>query len=385
MAEKILLVDDDPETVRLITVVLKRQGYEVIPAYEGPMCIHVAQTDKPDLILLDIMMPGMDGYQVTRMLRENPETTNIPILMFSAKNQVEDRVMGYESGIDDYLTKPIHPAELVARIKSLIARSKVFGSSFGEKGHTIGILAAKGGVGGSTFTLNLAISYHQQCDKQVIAAEMSPGQGAWQSALHLNNSNGINRLLRLTPGAITTSMVKEQLHLYTNGVELLTAGHRTEDIKLLTHTEQLNKVVRLLPLLASLVLLDFGTGSLLNLEELLAACDEIYLLILPTPLSLNKARSLLDELSDYGITRTKPIKIVLMQHTLEHALTPKAEIEAFLQHKIEFEIPASPEIAFQAETLGKPQISIHPDSGLAKRFAEIAQQIDHPKENSEQD
>jgi CheY-like chemotaxis protein/MinD-like ATPase involved in chromosome partitioning or flagellar assembly len=382
MMEKILLVDDDAETVRLITAVLNRQGFEVIAAYEGPTCIHVAQTEQPDLILLDIMMPGMDGYQVTRILRENPETTNIPIIMFSAKNQVDDRVRGYEAGIDDYLTKPIHPAEMVARVKSLITRSKMLGSTFGEKGHTIGILAAKGGIGASTFTLNLAITCHQQLDKEVIAAEMRPGHGSWQVVLKLNEANGINRLLRLSASAITTATVKDQLHAYAPGIHLLIARNRTEDVKLLIETEQLNKVTKLLPLLAPLIFLDFGAGDLLNLEELVTNCDEIFLLIHPYPSALLKARRYLDDLTEWGFIKTKPITLVMMHHALERVQTSRTDIEEFLLKRIAFQIPNVPEIALLAETQGKSQISIQPESNLVKSYLEIAQHIHHPASNN---
>jgi DNA-binding response OmpR family regulator len=84
----------------------------------------MAQTDKPDLILLDIMMPEMDGYEVARKLRSDPSTNNIPIIMFTAKTQVDDKVEGFEAGADDYLTKPTQPRELFAHVKAVLARGK---------------------------------------------------------------------------------------------------------------------------------------------------------------------------------------------------------------------------------------------------------------------
>ncbi|MCE1253871.1 MAG: response regulator, partial [Anaerolineae bacterium] len=147
MSEKILIVDDDLETIRLIGMVLQRQGYQIITATNGNEAINLASREQPNLILLDLMMPDMDGYQVTRQLRENPRTSKIHILMFSAKGQVEDKITGYESGVDEYLTKPIHPAELVARIKSVLSRSTSSEASSVKKGYTIGIISAKGGLG----------------------------------------------------------------------------------------------------------------------------------------------------------------------------------------------------------------------------------------------
>jgi len=124
MPEKILIVDDDVETLRLVGLMLQRQGYEIAAASNGTQAIAMAQSELPDLIVLDIMMPDMDGYQVTKQLRGMSETSSTPILMFTAKSQVDDKVAGYDAGVDDYLTKPVHPAELVAHIKALLSRTR---------------------------------------------------------------------------------------------------------------------------------------------------------------------------------------------------------------------------------------------------------------------
>src|SRR5690349_3477131 len=109
MAEKILIVDDDLETLRLVGMMLEKQGYSILAASSGSEAINKAQSERPDIILLDVMMPDMDGYEVTRALRAGAKTADIPILMFTAKSQVDDKIAGYNAGVDDYLTKPVHP------------------------------------------------------------------------------------------------------------------------------------------------------------------------------------------------------------------------------------------------------------------------------------
>jgi CheY-like chemotaxis protein len=94
MPEKILIVDDDLETLRLVGMMLQRQGYTIVAANSGAQALSMAITEQPDLILLDVMMPEMDGYEVARQLRADPGLTQIPILMFTAKSQVEDKVTG---------------------------------------------------------------------------------------------------------------------------------------------------------------------------------------------------------------------------------------------------------------------------------------------------
>src|SRR5574341_1693916 len=123
MSEKILIIDDDLDTLRLVGIMLQRQGYQISAATNGEQGLAKALEEKPDLVLLDVMMPDMDGYEVTRRLRKNPATSSTPILMFTAKTQLDDKVTGFEVGADDYLTKPTHPTELLAHVRSLLARA----------------------------------------------------------------------------------------------------------------------------------------------------------------------------------------------------------------------------------------------------------------------
>ena len=108
MAEKILIIDDDLDTLRLVGLMLQRQGYQIVAASNGTLGLGAA-SEKPDLILLDIMMPDMDGYEVARQLRDNPDTKHTPILMFTAKTQLDDKVAGFEVGADDY-SDEAHPS-----------------------------------------------------------------------------------------------------------------------------------------------------------------------------------------------------------------------------------------------------------------------------------
>src|SRR3990172_4688022 len=123
MSERILIVDDDNDSLKLIGLMLQRHGYEVIAANAGNQGIAKATSESPDLIILDVMMPDMNGYEVCRRLRANPATQSIPIIMFTAKTLIDDKVAGFEAGADDYLTKPTHPAELASRVKTILQRS----------------------------------------------------------------------------------------------------------------------------------------------------------------------------------------------------------------------------------------------------------------------
>ncbi|MFI5199679.1 MAG: response regulator transcription factor, partial [Candidatus Limnocylindrales bacterium] len=123
MAAKILVVDDDPNVQRLLTYTLKQEGYEVLVASDGQEGYRLWGAETPALILLDIMLPKLDGYQVAAKIRtDEGSAAHVPIIMLTAEREVEQKVKGLRAGADDYLIKPFHPAELLARIKSLLAR-----------------------------------------------------------------------------------------------------------------------------------------------------------------------------------------------------------------------------------------------------------------------
>ncbi|MDJ0720744.1 MAG: response regulator [Desulfobacterales bacterium] len=117
---RILVVDDDPMNVKLVEGILKKDGYESIKAFGGEEALAKVRSERPDLILLDVMMPGMDGYEVTRRLKADSATAAIPIIMITALNGTEDKVCGLECGADEFLTKPVNAAELLARTKSML-------------------------------------------------------------------------------------------------------------------------------------------------------------------------------------------------------------------------------------------------------------------------
>ena len=122
-AGTILVIDDEKDLIELVRYNLEKEGFDVIGAPDGKAGLEVARAHRPDLILLDLMMPGMDGLEVCRRLREDARTAGIPVILLTAKATEADRVVGLEMGADDYVTKPFSPRELVARVKVRLRRA----------------------------------------------------------------------------------------------------------------------------------------------------------------------------------------------------------------------------------------------------------------------
>ena len=122
-SKKILVVDDEPDLVELVSYNLKKEGFKVSTAPDGEEGLEKARKGAFDLIILDLMLPGIQGVELCRMLRNNPKTESLPIIMLTAKGEVSDKIRGLETGADDYMTKPFSPKELIARVKALLRRS----------------------------------------------------------------------------------------------------------------------------------------------------------------------------------------------------------------------------------------------------------------------
>jgi len=126
MNKKILVIDDTPSSLRLTGYTLEKKGYQIITASDGLEGLRKAREEHPDLIILDVMLPGLDGYEVCHQLRQKPETATLPILMISAKAHQDDKDIALRVGADDYLTKPVEPSTIVARVESLLTSTSQF-------------------------------------------------------------------------------------------------------------------------------------------------------------------------------------------------------------------------------------------------------------------
>lgn len=125
MVQRILVVDDDRSIVKVLTSYLERSGYQALSAYDGEMALHQLRRERPDLVILDLMMPNRDGWEVTKIVRSDKTLAAMPIIMLTARVEDTDKIVGLELGADDYITKPFNAHEVVARVKSLLRRVKM--------------------------------------------------------------------------------------------------------------------------------------------------------------------------------------------------------------------------------------------------------------------
>jgi MinD-like ATPase involved in chromosome partitioning or flagellar assembly len=326
-----------------------------------------------------VMMPDMDGYEVTRRLRQDPQTANIPIIMFTAKTQLEDKVAGFEVGADDYLTKPTHPSELQAHVKALLSRSgqreKKSTAADVQRAHTIGVLAVRGGLGVSTISINLAAGLFSRSQSDVALAEMVPGRGTLGMDLGLANQKALVKLLSGTPSEITRDRVKTALIPHISGVKLLLASEHPSDVHLISQVAQYEALFEKLSFLARYVVLDLDSGLPPFALKLLPSCKDIVIVLEGVQNSILQTKTLIEELNKTGIKKER-ISIVLNHRIRSDTQVPTSVVEEkLLGHPITVTITPAPELLTQAVRMQTAAILCQPDGIIARQILKLADHL----------
>lgn len=381
MAEKILLVDDDPDTISLFNLLLARQGFQVVVAKTGVEALELAHKELPDLIILDIMLPGVDGFDVAVNLHRTPDTATIPILMVTARTAVEDKIKGYEVGADIYLTKPVQQMDLLANIRVLLMQRKARKVDTSSHGYVVGVLAARGGLGVSTVALSLAVSDAKKYGEKVIAAELRPGHGCWVDELHLAPDAGLSELLKLNAAQITPAVVESHLVGTDYRVRMLLASNLSDEPVLSSETGQYEEIISGLSSLAALVVLDIGGYFSAAFPQIIERCNELVVVTEPQPVAVKQTARLLDLLRNHGVGTTRPLNVLSVNHTRSDTTLSISQIEELLKRPVTLGVPPALELSSHAMRVGMPMVMCQPESLMAQQINKLTETVKRHRES----
>lgn len=384
MSEKVLIIDDDTDTLRLVGLMLQHQGYSITTAASGQQGIAKAAADVPDVILLDVMMPEMDGYEVARRLRSDPRTHKTPILMFTAKSLLNDRVAAFEVGADDYLTKPTNPGDLQAHVRQLLERGReeraaatpAAAEPTAAAAHTrkIGVLAARAGMGVSAVAVNLAAALQMRGQAEVIVAELTPGQGTLGMDLGLPSPRALSELLQSPVEAVTPERVGASLVRHNCGMRVLLASDSPREAGLAAHAEQMEAIFRGLDGLSSYLVLDLGAGLPPWAATMLRSCDDWIVVTDAGPNTLQHTHILLGELAALGIAM-EDVRVLLNHRVRFDTQFPVADAEQALGHPISFTLRPAPELMLAATRRHLPGVLAMPEDPVAQQILKMADEL----------
>ena len=379
MPPLILIVDDNKLNLKLASRVLEKEGYETSTALNGEDALKKAMARPPDLALLDVMMPDMDGYELCRRLRADPKHAALPIIMLTALAQVQDKLNAFEAGADDYLTKPFEPAELRARIKSLLRYRDLPSAPPEEEllAYKIAVFSLRGGVGTSTLATNLAAGLTELWGDSTTLVDLAffNGQSALMLDLPLRNTWG--DLANIPTEEIDTDLLEQVMLRHIHGVRVLAAPRHAVDGELISE-EKVKHVIKLLekryPYLVFDLSHDFSPTNLAALD----AADKILLLLSPEMASVRCAGMALDVFRDLEYPAEK-IELVL-NWTFSGQGLPRGEIEVALKRKLPIVIPHVPDTLVASLTLGKPPILHETETPLGALLEDLSYYWSEPEQ-----
>lgn len=330
---RILIVDDDPTISKLLMLVLEQAGFRAVGAPTGEAAYRLATTEKFDLAILDVMLPGMDGYTLCRKLRQTPSTSLMPILILTAQGDTRDKLAGFNAGADDYLTKPFEPMELGYRVKALLARSQPqpAGAKLRtQRGQLWTVFGAKGGVGKTTLAVNVAVELAKDPNLRVVLVDADFAFGDIGAHLNLSPSRTI---LDLVPRVddMDEELLRQVLIRHESNVRVLLAPYRPEDEERIS-AEAVQKIVDMLVSVSDYVIADCAASYDDRTLNLLEHADQIIMVLTPEMGPVKNTSTFLDLARQLGIPAHR-IHVVLNRADSAVGVAA-AEIEHALQKEI---------------------------------------------------
>ncbi len=381
-ATKVLVVDDDLNIQRVLVFTLKQEGFEVLVASDGATGVEIARSEQPDLILMDVAMPRLDGYAATQQIRTTEQGHRVPIIMLSSEADVGERVKGLRAGADDDIVKPFHPLELIARIKALLARGGGSASRTSDEQATLGRLCvfygAKGGVGTTTIALNSAISMSRDLKRRIalVDANLQFGDMRVFLDLGLDNASIVNAI---GEPDLDSDLLHKLMVKHHTGIELLLAPPSPEAADIVVerqrqHPEALSNVLNLSRKLYDYTLVDMvKTIDDFNLQ-LFDEADVIFVVMTADLSCLKNVRLVLETMDSLGYQRSK-VQLVLNRSNAYTGINVN-NAESALGRKIDHQIINEYRASISALNSGEPFMSSRPDGPLGRSVTEFARAVD---------
>lgn len=371
MTKKILIVDDEPITIRLVRAALAKTGYEILSASNGREAFESIQAKKPDLIILDVMLPDINGFEICARLRQDPLTKMLPVMMLTTLNTVEEKVKGFQAGADDYLPKPFSPDELLMRVQVLIRRSEPLIEAQREEtqGKLISVFSLRGGVGVSTLASNLAAGLTKLWDTPAVLVDLVLASGQCALMLNMPFYHSWDDLSWMPIDEIETEQVEQVLLQHTTGTRLLASSPDPEKAEILS-ADVVNKVLALLRRRYRHIIVDLPH----DFSDLtIAALDQSDLIIGVMAPELASVRAMGIALKTFEKLGYDPEKTFLILNWIfqKNGLAKK-DIEAALHHPIKLVMPFAPEPLVNSINMGVPVVVSEQETPLSAFFEDFA-------------
>jgi len=381
LAPKLVIVEDDLTLQRALRIAFEKEGYSVVCAARGAEAVPLIEKEKPDLVILDVMLPGMSGYDVCRQLRQNPASATLPILMLSAMSQVSNKITGLDAGADDYVTKPFELAELAARVRMLLERTRrLRDSAPSKRARMLGFVGAKGGVGTTTVAVNVALALAKR-KNSVILFEPQPYFGTVSQYLGLKPRWSWADIPQLPGQEISRAELAKYLTAHSRYLQVLAAPQCVKPqqtppkgaCSALT-AAQGEMLVTCLAEMADYVVLDLPNSSLEAVRQALPRCDCPVVVMEPDSACVRAAQLTIELLELWGVPRQAVRIVIVRRAALAQPLNIPA-IQTTLNSEVVGVVALAADLAAKAIESGKALIELTPDHQVAVSLEQLAARL----------
>lgn len=374
MAYRILLVDDDPILLKTLGLAFHRAGYEVVVALDGPEALRKVEEKPPDLIILDIMLPGMSGFEVCQHLRKLPSTEHVPIIMLSALGRVEDKLTGFSVGADDYLVKPITPQEMLTRVQLLLARSaRLMEAKRHAQSRIVAFIGAKGGVGTTTLAVNVALVAAQNARRTVLV-DLHPEGGTAVVQLGQVPRVSLADLTQQTADSIDEKLLERHLFPHRTGLRILPAPLVPQETRDGLSPQWVHAILDQLTQQANLVIVDLPPLLGPMTWAALQRADSIVLVTEADSIAIAAAQHWIELLDAEGIAGSK-VHVVAVNRIGGTTPYTKQQLEEMLDTEVMALIAHAAEQCLLANKNGIPVVLQKRDTILEQQLRELAKSL----------
>jgi len=370
---RILVVDDSPLITKMLRVKFGGMEFEVRTAADGVQALEVVKEWMPDLMISDVMMPNMGGYELCKTLRQNPDTADLPIILLTAQSGVSEKVMGFEAGADDYVTKPFDFEELEARLRALLARALAQKGEIarGKQGEFFACFSPKGGVGTTTIAVNLAVTLTKMWEAETALIDLALPIGQVAVFMDLRPNFTLGQMAQKET-TLDKDFVLQAMLPHNSGVRVLSAPRAPELSELITAT----LIENLFPILRdnfTFVVVDAGRNFTDAALSVLERADRILLPLAPDLASLQAMAVALNTFREleYDLEKIWPI----LSWTFSQDALPQKEMERALGIPIHAVLPYDPRSVVQAINRGTPVVVQAGKSAIAEALENAAYQL----------
>jgi CheY-like chemotaxis protein/MinD-like ATPase involved in chromosome partitioning or flagellar assembly len=372
---KVLIVDDDDNSRSVLCDALGGEPYRLLEAVDGQQALNIAGQELPDLILLDVLMPGMDGLATLHQLKAQEKTRHIPVIMVTALNMDSQISLCLDGGAIDHIAKPFSGLVVRARVRAALRNhpSVPVENQALKRGKVIGFIGAKGGAGTTTTAVNVALALLAP-ERSVAVVEMRPYMGTVAQQLGVTASLNIEQLLDCQhSGDINSRTLGNCLTPHPAGLQLLLAPPSFNDQREIAAC-QAEEILKVLSTMAEHVIVDFPCQPTRAVRAGLHCCNFVLLAVELEATCLASAQAMIEGLKSWGIGGNS-LGTVLLHHRAGGSSMTVGYARTHLNCRIIGVIPPEPELSLAALKAGQPLVLSHPESTAAVALNELATRL----------